>query len=378
MPQLDGIRAVAIFAVLLEHFLPKNYLLGESVHWGRLGVLLFFVLSGFLITRILLDGRDNHGSGSGPSWSLIRNFYFRRMLRIFPIYYLTILVFAVVNFRLVPVKDHLLWHLIYFSNFSDPFIDRTSYYYTIHLWSLCVEEQFYLFWPFLMVFVQKRNLPRIVFWTCVSGVLYKIFGYLAGFSWSQITFPLFGCLESLGFGGLLALYWSDHEKYQKQKSLLINAAIWIGLPLLIASQAVYALSENFRLFPGYGLLVDISASLFFVYLVDGAAQNQKNFFGNFLGLSPVRYIGKISYGIYLYHYFLLPVLFPYVYSLGLWGGWETFLIYSTVTLIVAATSWHLIERPINNLKQYFPYTRESGGNKTQNMNPQITLVQNKS
>ena len=162
MPQLDGIRAVAIFAVLMEHFLPWNFITHETVHLGRLGVVLFFVLSGFLISRILLDERDKHNSINASSWSLIGNFYIRRILRIFPIYYLTIILFAVFNHA--PVKDHLIWHLIYFSNFSSPFIDHANYQSTRHLWSLCVEEQFYLFWPFAMVFVQKRHLQKVHAW----------------------------------------------------------------------------------------------------------------------------------------------------------------------------------------------------------------------
>jgi len=119
MPQLDGLRAVAVLGVLIQHFMSGP--INQVTNLGRLGVILFFVLSGFLITRILLEERDLHTSLNLSQGSLVRSFYARRFLRIFPIYYLTIALFAAVGYG--PVKDHLVWHLSYLSNFSSSFID---------------------------------------------------------------------------------------------------------------------------------------------------------------------------------------------------------------------------------------------------------------
>src|SRR5258708_6985050 len=116
LPQLDGIRALAIFAVLISHFLPEDSAIGRVVQWGRLGVILFFTLSGFLITGILLRYRDFSAATIISPLSGLRVFYIRRFLRIFPIYYLTVVVLAVAGYEYV--SNPFLWHITYMSNIS--------------------------------------------------------------------------------------------------------------------------------------------------------------------------------------------------------------------------------------------------------------------
>lgn len=359
MPQLDGLRAVAILGVLINHFMPGP--INEVTNLGRLGVVLFFVLSGFLITRILLEERDLHASRKLSQGSLIRSFYVRRVLRIFPIYYLTIALFAVVGYA--PIKDHLIWHLSYLSNFSSSFIDEPDYGYSSHLWSLCVEEQFYLIWPFVMVFAPKRYLHRIIIGTIIASLCYKAFGSFLGLTPDQVTKPLFGCTDSLGLGALLALYWNENETYRKHKGRLLKASTWIGLPLIIIGQLLYAPDKHASTGPlmtgVYLMLQDFVAALFFVQLVEGAATNRSGFLGRTLALAPMRYIGKISYGIYLYHLFLKGIFPPLIWSLGIahFQGLEAFAGMSLTAVLLAAISWHLIEKPINDMKKYVPYAR---------------------
>lgn len=360
MPQLDGLRAFAIFGVLVQHFHLSGFL-NSAIDLGRLGVILFFVLSGFLITRILLDERDNGETIGASPFYLIRKFYIRRVLRIFPIYYLTILVCAAFDYG--PVKDHLIWHLIYFSNFSSAFIDKADYSFSAHLWSLCVEEQFYLAWPFLIVFIKKKHLQSVIITMIALGVIYKVSGAFLQFNGVQTTRPLFGCTDSLGIGALLAYYWNEGEKSQKKLMLLKKASIWFGLPLLILTQVAYALSTRgfHPLFTDaiHLALQDFSAAMFFAYIVDKASRNSPGILGGLLALPPVRYIGKISYGIYIYHFFLKGIFPQVVYSMGITylNNWQWFVVLSTITIIIASVSWFLIEKPINNLKNYVPYTR---------------------
>ncbi|MEM7164158.1 MAG: acyltransferase, partial [Planctomycetota bacterium] len=264
------------------------------------------------------------------------------------------LVFSILGYA--PVLDHWGWHVTYTSNFSQAFIEG-DYGHSRHLWSLCVEEQFYLFWPFIVIFTPRRHLPRVIVCLILGAVLYRFGGSLAGLDWKQATRPLLGCVDSLGFGALLAVYWCDPDKYAKQSALLLRLSLWLGLPLLVGTQTLYALSPSPRGLTVYVALVDLSSSLFFVYLLHNAAMNKQHLFGRLLALSPVRYVGKISYGIYLYHFFLIDVLWSLSTRLNVQipTGWPYFLVHVAATILVAAVSWHVIEKPINNLKNRIPY-----------------------
>src|SRR5208337_4189358 len=153
---LDGIRALAVIAVMIQHFDPG------TVRWiklGHVGVRVFFVLSGFLITGILLQARQSAEIDGLSKWRVLRNFYARRFLRIFPIYYLVILVTWVAG--IAEMRESVGWNLSYLSNFY--FYQRgTGNYSVTHLWSLAVEEQFYLLWPLLILFLPRKWLAGAI------------------------------------------------------------------------------------------------------------------------------------------------------------------------------------------------------------------------
>src|SRR5438045_1535479 len=143
MPALDGLRAVAVAAVLFAHFNPKSWS-HPLVRLGHVGVILFFVLSGFLISGILLGSRDDIDDGAVRRSACLRIFYVRRALRIFPIYYLTLFAVTLAGYQ--PVRERLGWLLSYTENVCAVFFGA-DFMYAEHFWSLCVEEQFYLVWP---------------------------------------------------------------------------------------------------------------------------------------------------------------------------------------------------------------------------------------
>ncbi len=156
LDQLDTLRAFAVTAVLIRHFWPE---LQPGLDLGARGVHLFFVLSGFLITGILLRSRalvEDSGRGTGLA---IRRFYIRRFLRIFPIYYLVLAVTWALGFP--DVRSGIVWHLAYGSNILFA-IENQWPPTTAHLWSLSVEEQFYLIWPLLMLLVPRRHLRTVI------------------------------------------------------------------------------------------------------------------------------------------------------------------------------------------------------------------------
>ena len=166
MPQLDALRAFAVLAVMVHHFLPvDHYIPTDYITLGMLAVRLFFVLSGFLITGILLGYRSDEPKNA------LKRFYFRRVLRIFPIYYLTLFVALALQVR--SIQQGAFWHLTYTSNFIAPFHPEWMGPAS-HFWTLAVEEQFYFVWPFIMLFVpHTKHLAKTIVGTIALAVIFR-------------------------------------------------------------------------------------------------------------------------------------------------------------------------------------------------------------
>ncbi len=147
---LDGLRALAVLAVVLEHFGPVH--LAELVHPGRLGVRLFFVLSGFLITGILLEARA--AGGPAATGSILRAFFVRRALRLLPLFYVVLAISCVFS---PSVREGWLWHATYQTNHYIAILGGWPTAFA-HAWSLAVEEQFYLVWPWIILLLPLRAL----------------------------------------------------------------------------------------------------------------------------------------------------------------------------------------------------------------------------
>lgn len=357
MPQLDGLRAIAVGAVILHHFLPLGrFIPYDFVTFGDLGVRLFFVLSGFLITGILLKCRvsaDLHGES--PSFEL-RQFYVRRFLRIFPVYYLTLTIIAILN--LPTVRATVFWHLGYLSNvyFSTQgsFVGPLS-----HFWSLAVEEQFYLIWPWLVIFAPKKYLRSLIVITIVAAPLFRLAMHLFGGGELASFILLFGCMDSLGLGALLAYYeWEQRPDQDKRRFL--NVSLWAGMLLLTVLVILYSLNKGRGL---SAVLLYLATSCVFVWLVERAAFGFKGVMGKALELRPIVYVGRISYGIYIFHN-LMPIVVPSVfrrigltYPVGPGSTIKQFVILVTATLLLASTSWQFFEGPLNKLKRHFRYNK---------------------
>src|SRR6266849_732607 len=159
-PQLDGIRTLAVSAVFLQHFVGFQNLPGilGVIPWGQLGVKLFFVLSGFLITGVLLRSRDAVEQAGVSNWFAARQFYVRRFLRIFPLYYFVIAICVLLN--IPPVREILVWLLTYTLNIYASLRGQWGNLdlYVAHFWSLAVEEQFYIVWPWFLLFAPRKRL----------------------------------------------------------------------------------------------------------------------------------------------------------------------------------------------------------------------------
>mgnify|MGYP003382435041 CR=1 FL=1 len=359
-PALDGLRALAMFAVLISHFFPDRSAIQRAFHWGRFGVLLFFVLSGFLITGLLLRGRDAVARGESTAGGVFRAFMVRRILRIAPIYYLVVLVGWWVGYG--PIADHLPWHLTYTGNIAMTYFGAKLAQAT-HLWSLCVEEQFYLLWPLVVLFVPARWLAGVALSLVVVSFAHEGYGTVQGRTFEQTHLVLQGCMDALGLGALLAVTMHKDGPTGRSAAAFSFFAAGVGAPLFFFAQGFryqVGLSATEQL--AYRLPGDIGIALISTSLVFLATQTGPSIVRSFLELAPVRYVGRISYGIYLYHLFLIAIGREVASRYGypqFPKGLSMFLLYSAISILIATLSWYLIEAPINRQKRRFPYPPRS-------------------
>ena len=348
MPQLDGLRAVACGAVVFSHFAPEDHLLMRLLPWGGIGVQLFFVLSGFLITRILLSCRERMTEGHTGMGEL-RTFYARRFLRIFPIYYLVLAVLFVIGYGIM--RESILWHVLYLQNLWRAFYEI---HFINHLWSLAVEEQFYLCWPWLVLFLPRRALLPSIVGMIILAMAFRLLAWGSGWSYLYLNIFTLSNLDTLGVGALLAWCW-----HNPNLRALPGRLAWVCLPAGLALFAALAVLRwnNPTDWPSLYLGLGTASVLTFVPLVHGAATGLPSLPGLFLSLPPLQYLGKISYGLYLIHP-LIKHLYNWVSAnhLALPTYWPLrFVLLTAISIALASLSWHLFESPINRLKNRFPY-----------------------
>jgi peptidoglycan/LPS O-acetylase OafA/YrhL len=352
MKQLDGLRAMAVLAVLWTHYLPEEYWL-FGVYWGGVGVRLFFVLSGFLITGILLKSRQHIIQGNQCSLFAIRQFYIRRFLRIFPLYYVTLALAALI--AIPQVRETIVWHISYLSNIY--FALQGRFHGSVgHLWSLAVEEQFYLLWPWIIFFLPYRWLLPTIIVAIGIAPLFRFTSTIIGLNQVAIWVLTPSACDTLCLGALLAYLYSHEDDFviSKKKvfqfffltglfiTLILPILPWLGAQNLIVSS-----------------LTDTGRGMLFTCLVAAAANGFGSFVGKILEAKPIAYLGKISYGIYLIHAFIPDIIcrtFDY-FNLSSYKSPLTIAFFSTVaTILVATITWQVLERPINDLKRFFQYT----------------------
>lgn len=354
---MDGLRAIGVLLVLISHLWPRPDSMLDFFHFGRAGVILFFVLSGFLVTRSLLDLRDRVGSGGVTKPSAVAVFYGRRVLRIFPLYYLALAYLYWVA-QDPHVREHWPWLFFYLSNYS--FFFDISFGNADHFWTLAVEEQFYLIIPFIVIFLPPR---RSCYWfivLLVLGLLMKAaFAYSLSvrggyYIWNYATHPLWGCLEGLCMGGVLAYNPAALSWVGKR------LALFVGMLLLVAvSVYFYIFRERINQDVFYSIFAHLCFALCALTVVAYVLQHQGGAWVKILEWKVLRWIGRVSYGVYVIHYIVRPdgvewvarykdifpiVVQPYLLFIGV----------SLFSLGVASLSFIWIERPLLSLKRFFP------------------------
>ena len=348
MVALDGLRAFAVGGVLVNHYLPEDSCI-QFLPWGSLGVQLFFVISGFLITGVLLDMRP--GGEPAPLRHALRIFYMRRFLRIFPPYYALLLVYVAAK---VSFSHGAAWACpLYVFNFLTVFVHE-PFLYLGHLWTLCIEEQFYLVWPLVVLALPRRWIIPVAALLVIAAPVFRSILEIRGVPYLAIRNLPLSQFDALAGGALLAMARWDASC---RPGLVVweKCRPWIAL----AGFVLYLLCLKGPVSQTVQMLGATASALFMAALVDWAAHGAKGIAGNMLAFRPLVYIGKISYGIYLYQFASLFLLYKLQHLLGhprLMNNWAGFaLVWTAITILISMVSWHLFERPILQLKRRFPY-----------------------
>lgn len=350
--QLDSVRALAVLTVLIQHFIPQTQ---RWVPLGGIGVRVFFTLSGFLITGILLKARADAGEllkQARPG--ILCRFYIRRSLRIFPIFYLTLLLTGLCGSR--PVHEGWRWHVAYLSNVYF-FLRGAGNDSVTHFWSLAVEEQFYLVWPALILSIPRRWLTATIVLLAATAPIVRAALLYTGHNTWQASVLTPSCLDTLGLGGLLALVRSSMGVAAARR--FATTCIWAGFAISVATGAVGVVFG----WTWTTVTADTATALCSVWLINGAYDGFTGWAAVLLSWSPLVRLGLISYAVYVVHNFVpslvdrLP-LRPIALAGSLPG--LQLATKAFVTISLAALSWRYLESPINRLKRFVPYVTTRG------------------
>jgi peptidoglycan/LPS O-acetylase OafA/YrhL len=342
---LDGVRCFAFLGVFAWHALQEKSF-SWLAYYGALGVQVFFALSGFLIGGILLGLREIEGAGLGDK---LRIFYIRRSLRIFPLYYLVLVLLLLLErsgIDWIGGSQYFIWNALYLTNIKTAFggIQAGG---VAHFWTLSVEEHFYLVAPLLMLTLSVRSLS----WLCVLSWLLAAVGRIVcvavGRPEAVHLSPMqFDCMTV----GIAAAIYQAQGQFLGLGQLVVQRIVRWSAFLLIPVLMLRRIPGDFGVYSSFFLehwtLSTASAGLF-LYLW----QKPKSRLAQFLTLGPLPYLGKISYGLYVFHLPCLVMsgfLFPFLPS-----GRSIAALAMTVCL--AAISYRFFESPINDLKRYFSY-----------------------
>lgn len=359
---LDGLRAIAAFAVVFAHtsywfsypdtefFHLLKRLMSFGGAGGRLGVVFFFILSGFLITYLMFVEREKTGKLN------IIHFYIRRVLRIWPLYFATLMV----GFFIYPFIVYLQTGTIPYENasfflysiFAANFDHIYNGYPTTNMlgvqWSVSVEEQFYLLWPLIFIFFNKRKTFTILLVVFILFSewfsIFKATGTRGG------DYHLFACIRYLSYGSLMAVfcfYQLDKVKLFLSKINKITAVL-IYIVSLIVMYYQYTFIE---MYPKYEYMYHIVPVIFFSYVILEQNYSENSFFK----ISKIPFLtslGKVSYGIYLIHMIALNII------IGIFTKNEQFVLLKALgvallTIALSFLSYNYLEKYFLSLKKRF-------------------------
>lgn len=299
---LDGLRGIAALMVLVFHFfytpfnsyLPNIDLYQKITEFGQHGVSMFFVLSGFVITRILLNERAND--------NYFRRFYLRRVLRILPLYYLFLIVYYLFpltyNGSIVDFELQIPFYF-YLQNLKEVLaIDASG---PGHYWTLAVEEHFYLLWPLIVFYSKPKNLWKIILVVTILIFVLKYNMLLNDYSINKFSLTR---MDQMLLGGVLAVLELNHFF---EKKVALNLMIISCLSIIPLGIFLYLFSAEF-IYAKEMLKYPILGLLFFSLIGYLIVLKKNHFLNRILTSNVMQYLGKISFGIYVWHVLALDIM----------------------------------------------------------------------
>lgn len=362
IPALDGLRGVAILLVLFLHFgqfghgLPAPTVLVDNVfirlaRTGWMGVDLFFVLSGFLITGILYDTKGS------PRY--FRQFYARRVLRIFPLYYAALALFLIIlpalrpeNWVLQDLRTDAVWYWTYLYNMKVAAAGFRPSSALGHFWSLAVEEQFYLFWPVAVLWLGRKHLLVTCIVAVVAALACRLVLSFSGYVvlpdvWTPAR------MDALAVGGFIAIIARQPDGLAAMRRWAPPAAVAAAILLAILLRYDVALLT---------LAHTLVALLFGAILVLALTVSSASMFGAIAASPILRFFGRYSYSLYVFHHPLLwfkpafsLAFVPTVFGSRLPAYMLWLVVSIGISVAIALVSWHLLEKQFLKLKTFFPY-----------------------
>jgi peptidoglycan/LPS O-acetylase OafA/YrhL len=350
LPGLNGLRAIAALSVVIGHVTSYSYSTFNlpKVNIGFDGVTLFFVISGFLITYLLLQ------EAKATNTVDVKSFYMRRILRIWPIYYLIILISLLVALYNKNIDDifstNILFYLFFAANI--PLIIQQGIIIIVHYWSIGVEEQFYLIWPWVVKLVSNKLIPVtigiIVFLFLIkSGVWYFIGNQ--SILYKSLAVTRFHCMLIGAVGAML--YYNQNKNFIKiVANRFVQYVAWL-FTLVLFFDVIY--------FPA-PLISEITALISLVLIIGQINQNTRKVIN--LENNYFDFLGKISYGIYVIHP-LVILLFYYLFTnLDVNNILKTIIVYTSVvftTIILSYLSYEYYEKPFLIFKKRFTVVKSA-------------------
>jgi peptidoglycan/LPS O-acetylase OafA/YrhL len=342
VPELDAVRGLASLMILVYHFYARR------LPFGWAAVDLFFVLSGYLITTIILVNRDS------PRFLL--HFYIRRGLRIWPIYYLSLLLLLVIGpFLPRPSRLAGLPYYLTYTQYVEHYWSATATefsWYFKHTWTLAIEEQFYLLWPAAVLLVGRRRVVPLALALLATSVAARY----RGVHW----WILLARADGFALGGLLAALKLAPPRIGMSRGLPRAGLLALGtaaLAYLVAAGALGGLPDHGA--PPRPAATILAINLFCFALIGLVVAHSGHPALRLLRARRLAGLGTISYGLYLYHMIILRIRMDVMRQAGLRSNAWIDALTLAACFAAAVLSWRFVERPILALKDRFPY-REAG------------------
>ncbi|NOT93101.1 acyltransferase family protein [Ferruginibacter sp.] len=339
-PEIDGLRTIAILPVILFH-LGYNWING-----GYFGVDVFFVISGYLITTLLV------AKISGGNFKMFE-FWIRRVKRLLPallsvaLFFLIICPFIIFKPNIRAISTDIspaifsyfnIYALFHFGDYWGAAAEKS---YFLHTWSLSVEEQFYLIYPFFLFLIYKYLRSYFIPLVIITLLSFTLYVYFLNTNKDYAFYLLPSRIWELSIGGIVSLY---SYRVSIKNTRLKNGIIFIGLILILGSYFIPTLINNAN---GFGAFLSVVGTAIILGLC-----SQKDFLGKTLYTKPLVYIGKISYSLYLWHWPIIALFGSLSFQLYKYNRHYVNLLIFIITILVSVFSYHFIESKTKECKAY--------------------------